>query len=157
MSLPLGEGGPLAVDEVRARTLICTVLDLSEGYKYMPYEYNRTLTPNAQDLRKNMTPDEKHLWYDFLKRLPLTVNRQKMIGPYITDFYIHYAKIVIELDDVQHEARENKEKDEKRDEYFESQGITVLRYSNTVVRDDFNFVCQDILNHLGLDNEVVKK
>ena len=104
-----------------------------------------------------MTPDEKHLWYDFLKRLPLTVNRQKMIGPYITDFYIHYAKIVIELDGVQHEARENKEKDEKRDEYFKSQGITVLRYSNTVVRDDFNFVCQDILNHLGLDYEVVKK
>lgn len=123
----------------------------------MPYEYNKTLTPNAQDLRKNMTPDEKHLWYDFLKRLPLTVNRQKMIGPYITDFYIHSAKIAIELDGIQHEMLETKTKDEKRDEYFKSHGITVLRYSNAVLRENFNFVCEDILNHLGLDYEVLKK
>ena len=117
----------------------------------MPYEYNKALTPNAQDLRKNMTPDEKHLWYDFLNKLPVTVNRQKMIGSYITDFYIHSAKIAIELDGIQHKARDNKVKDEKRDEYFESLGITVLRYSNVTVREEFGFVCQDILDHLGID------
>ena len=80
-----------------------------------------------------------------------------MIGPYITDFYIHSAKIAIELDGIQHEMLETKTKDEKRDEYFKSHGITVLRYSNAVLRENFNFVCEDILNHLGLDYEVLKK
>ena len=80
-----------------------------------------------------------------------------MIGPYITDFYIHSAKIAIELDGIQHEMLETKTKDEKRDEYFKSHGITVLRYSNAVLREKFNFVCEDILNHLGLDYEVLKK
>ena len=64
----------------------------------MKYNYNEKLVPNAQALRKNMTPEEKHLWYDFLKRLPVTVNRQKNIGNYIVDFYISSACIVIEID-----------------------------------------------------------
>ena len=52
----------------------------------MPHDYNDGLLENSQNLRKNMTPEEKHLWYDFLKLLPVTVNRQKMIGNYIVDF-----------------------------------------------------------------------
>ncbi len=54
----------------------------------MEYKYNKNLVSNAQELRKNMTPEEKKLWYRFLKRLPVTVNRQKNIGNYIVDFYI---------------------------------------------------------------------
>lgn len=57
--------------------------------------YNKKLVPIAQELRKNMTPEEKHLWYDFLKKLPITVNRQKNIGDYIVDFYIAKSNIVI--------------------------------------------------------------
>ena len=64
----------------------------------MKYNYNKKLAPIAQELRKNMTPEEKHLWYDFLKRLPVTVNRQKNIGNYIVDFYISSFSIVIEID-----------------------------------------------------------
>jgi len=63
---------------------------------------NSKLTGNAKTLRKNMTKEERHLWYDFLKTLPLTVNRQKVIGNYIVDFYIASSKIVIELDGSQH-------------------------------------------------------
>ena len=57
---------------------------------------NPKLKRNAQKLRREMTKEERRLWYDFLKQLPITVNRQKVIGPYIVDFYCASAKLVIE-------------------------------------------------------------
>ena len=69
----------------------------------MIYKYNKKLVANAQILRKNMTKQEKHLWYDFLKKLPITVNRQRNIGNYIVDFFIPSAKLVIEIDGAQHD------------------------------------------------------
>ena len=60
------------------------------------------LRANARTLRKEMTRQERHLWYDFLKNLPQTVHRQKMIGNFIVDFYIPSCKLVIELDGAQH-------------------------------------------------------
>lgn len=116
----------------------------------MPYDYNDKLKSNSQELRKNMTPEERRLWYDFLKSLPITVNRQKMIGNYIIDFYIHSRKIAIELDGIQHYSAEHIKKDKLRDEYLSGLGITVLRYNNDTVRNNFNFVCEDILKHLSL-------
>ena len=77
---------------------------------------NTKLTPNAQRLRRDMTKEEKHLGYDFLKLLPLTVNRQKVIENYIVDFYIAEAQIVIELDGSQHYEEEGIQKDKIRDE-----------------------------------------
>ena len=65
---------------------------------------NTKLTTNAKELRKSMTKEERHLWYDFLKQLPITVHRQKPLGNYIVDFYIASAKLVIELDGSQHYA-----------------------------------------------------
>ena len=55
-------------------------------------KYNEKLIANSKTLRKNMTKEERHLWYDFLKPLPVTVNRQKVLGRYIVDFYIAEAK-----------------------------------------------------------------
>ena len=109
----------------------------------------RSLTRNSQELRKNMTKEEKHLWYDFLKKLPITVNRQRKIGQYIVDFYIASAKIVIELDGSQHYTPENKEADSKRDSVLSEYGITVLRYSNLTFNKNFDGVCADILKHLN--------
>ena len=68
----------------------------------MIYNYNKKLVSTAQALRKRMTKEEKHLWYDFLKHLPVTVNRQKNIGNYIVDFFIAEKRVVIELDGSQH-------------------------------------------------------
>ena len=116
----------------------------------MSYKYSKNLVGCAQKLRKSMTDEEKHLWYDFLKQLPLTVNRQKNIGYYIVDFYIATKKIVIELDGIQHGTPENIEKDAARDAYLQKMGITVLRYPNTVVNQKFDDVCRDILVHLNL-------
>ena len=118
--------------------------------------YNKKLVSNARILRKNMTPEEKHLWYDFLKRLPLNVRRQHNIGNYIVDFYIAEKKIVIELDGRQHLMREHKEADAERDAALAAWGITVLRYSNNSIRKNFGVVAGDILLHLGLDFQDLK-
>ena len=96
----------------------------------------------------NMTKEERHLWYDFLKTIPVTVKRQKPIGPYIVDFYIASADLVIELDGSQHYEEQGKEYDAKRDSYFSSLGIIVLRYSNLDINRNFESVCQDILRYL---------
>ena len=112
------------------------------------YLNNPKLTPLAKELRRNMTDAERKLWYDFLKRLPVTVNRQKVIGNYIADFYVHAAKLVIELDGEQHGEPENRAKDDVRDGWLQAQGMTVLRYSNYEVYASFEGVCRDILMHL---------
>ena len=109
---------------------------------------NSKLTGNAKELRKNMTKEERHLWYDFLKSLPITVNRQKVIGNYIVDFYIATEKIVIELDGSQHYEDDGIENDIKRDSFLNDLGIKVLRYSNLDVNQRFESVCEDILNHI---------
>ena len=116
---------------------------------------NEKLTANAQELRKGMTPEEKHLWYDFFKRIPYTVNRQKVIGRYIVDFYIAEAQLVIELDGAQHYEGENKKTDKERDAYMQKNGIAVLRYSNYFFHRNFEAVCADIL--LQIEKRTNKK
>ena len=97
-----------------------------------------------------MTPEERHLWYDFLKTVPYNVRRQHNIQNYIVDFYIAKKKIVIEVDGIQHRTPEHREADEIRDRVLSSWGITVLRYSNEDIHHNFNAVVEDILKHLGL-------
>ena len=109
---------------------------------------NPKLKHFAQTLRKEMTKEERHLWYDFLKCLPVTVNRQKVIGNYIVDFYCASAKLIIELDGSQHYEDNGIVSDKKRDKYFNDFGLQVLRYSNADVNNNFNGVCEDILRHL---------
>ena len=121
---------------------------MDEVYQMIPY--NKKLVDNARVLRKNMTPEEKHLWYDLLKRLPYNVRRQHNIGNYIVDFYIAEKKIVIEIDGIQHGSYEHQQKDKDRDLELSKWEITVLRYSNESIRREFNWVASDILAHFGL-------
>ena len=109
---------------------------------------NKELTSISKILRKQMTKEERHLWYDFLKDLPVTINRQKVIGKYVVDFYCASAKIVIELDGFQHYEEDAYQKDKKRDGYLNSLGIKVLRYSNYDLNRRFEEVCADILKHI---------
>ena len=113
--------------------------------------YNKKLVSNAKALRKNMTPEVKRLWYDFLKKLPLNVRRQHNIENYIVDFYIAQKKIVIEVDGRQHQLPEHEEADRQRDKELSAWGITVLRYTNADIRNNFNSVAKDVLAHLELD------
>ncbi|MBR5472404.1 MAG: endonuclease domain-containing protein [Clostridia bacterium] len=109
---------------------------------------NKKLTPNAQTLRQNMTRQERHLWYDFLKNLPVTFHRQKVINNYIVDFYCAKYSLVIELDGSQHYEDNGIKKDCIRDDYLKSLGLTVLRYSNLDIDKNFHCVCEDILSHM---------
>ena len=119
--------------------------------------YNKDLVRNSQALRKNMTPEEKHLWYDFLKRLPMKAHRQYNIGNYIVDFYIPQKQLVIEVDGIQHLMEEHQEKDQTRDEFLEGQGLRVLRIPNESIRKSFTDVCQIILNHVEVKFEDLKE
>ena len=110
--------------------------------------HNPKLKPYAQNLRKEMTKEERHLWYEFLKDRPENINRQKVIGPYIVDFYCAKAKLVIELDGSQHYMDEGKQSDSERDEFLTKLDLKVLRYSNYDVNTNFYGVCEDILKYL---------
>ena len=113
------------------------------------YPYNRNLTEYAQQLRKNMTPEEKHLWYDFLKVLPFTVKRQYVVGNYILDFFIPSKNIAIELDGSQHFESEAKKADELRDLDLQTMGIKVIRYQNIDINKNFEGVVADILKQIS--------
>ena len=114
----------------------------------MKYSKEPSLKGFSQRLRREMTKEERRLWYDFLKLLPLTVNRQKVIGKYIVDFYCSEAKLVIELDGSQHYFPKGMLKDSERDAYLTGLGLTVLRYGNLQVKRSFKEVCEDIFSHL---------
>ena len=119
--------------------------------------YNKKLVKNAQQLRKNMTPQERRLWYNFLKKLPFTIHRQHNIESYIVDFYIAEKKVVIELDGIQHRSPEHEEADKQRDEALAAWGVTVLRYSNKDINRNFTAVVEDILQRLDITPEELLK
>ena len=114
---------------------------------------NKKLTSNSKSLRKEMTKEEKHLWYDFLKKLPFEVKRQKVIRNYIVDFYIPKYKIVIELDGIQHYTDEHIENDMERDEFLRNKNMLVLRYPNTDINKRFEGVCADIVVKIKEKND----
>ena len=107
-------------------------------------EKNNKLTNNARDLRKQMTKEEAKLWFQFLRLYRPRFHRQYVIGDYIADFYCHQAKLVVELDGSQHCTPEKMEYDQKRTEYLQSQGVTVMRLSNLDVMRQFQSVCEAI-------------
>ena len=107
-------------------------------------EKDAGLTKRSQELRRNMTKEEAHLWYQCLCRYPVRFRRQYVIGHYIADFYCHKAKLVVELDGSQHCDPQEMEYDCKRTAYLESQGIHVLRFSNLDVMRRFRSVCEAI-------------
>ena len=92
----------------------------------MSLAYNKNNVPLAQNLRRNATPQEKHLWYDFLSKYEVRFQRQKAIDNFIADFYCHQAKLIIEIDGSQHYTKEGKEKDEFRTEKLEGYDLKIL-------------------------------
>ena len=110
----------------------------------MQSKHNPQLVPFAKKLRKNMTKEERHLWYDFLKSYPVRFSRQKVLGNYIADFYSAEAKLVIELDGSQHYGEEGINMDKERTAFLESYGLTVIRIPNNEVMHNFMGVCESI-------------
>ena len=114
-------------------------------------KHNPRLVGNAKVLRKNMTTEERHLWYDFLRTYPVRFLRQKVLGSYIVDFYCAQAKLVIELDGSQHYYDIYKANDKKRTAFLSGYGIDVLRIPNTEINRNFRGVCE------GIDLEVKER
>ncbi len=107
----------------------------------MQRKYNKNIVPLARELRRNMTKEERHLWYDFLRTYPVRFLRQKVLGKYIADFYSAKAKIVIELDGAQHRTEENELYDAERTAFLEGYGLTIIRISNDALNEDFHRIC----------------
>ncbi len=107
----------------------------------MPLPYRHDLVDKAKELRKNMTKQERKLWYEFLRTYPLRFQRQKPIGNYIVDFYCAEAKLVIELDGSQHYTDDGPINDAERTAALEAHGVAVLRVPNNEVTSNFEGVC----------------
>ena len=110
----------------------------------MVRKHNAALTENAKTLRKNMTREERHLWYDFLRSYPVRFLRQKVIDRYIVDFYCHDALLVVELDGSQHYDPQKTQYDIQRTKRLEERNLLVLRIPNNEVNYNFRGVCEYI-------------
>ena len=104
-------------------------------------DYNKANIPLAKALRKNMTPWERKLWYDYLRNYPVRFQRQKAIGNYIIDCYCASAKLAIELDGSGHYTPESMKKDDEQTTMLQSHGIEVIRFCNLDIDKHFYEVC----------------
>lgn len=110
----------------------------------MSLKYNNKNIILAKNLRKNATPQEKHLWYDFLSKYEIRFQRQKAINDFIVDFYCHKAKLVIEIDGSEHYTEKGVRKDEFRTEVLEGYDLRVIRFTNRQINMNFQGVCEYI-------------
>ena len=119
----------------------------------MSLDYNPHNITLAKNLRNNATPQENHLWYDFLSKYKVRFQRQKAIDNFIADFYCHKAKLIIEIDGSQHFTENGQEKDSFRTEILKEYDLKVIRFTNHQINTNFRGVCyyidevvNDILN-----------
>ena len=108
----------------------------------------------ARQLRREMTPQERKLWYLFLRTYPVKIYKQRIIGKFIVDFYCACAKLVIEVDGSQHYEPQGMAYDAERSAFLTSLGLEVLRFSNRDIERNFNSVCEqiDLVIHQRLQN-----
>ena len=131
---PLGElSPPKAVTErAFAQEVIMTV------------PKNGQMLPRARELRRNMTPQEKKLWYQFLRKYPVKIYKQRIIESFIVDFYCAPAKLVIELDGSQHYTEQGEAYDAERSACLARYELEVIRFTNSEIDTEFDAVCRKI-------------
>ena len=105
---------------------------------------NNKLLPCARVLRRNMTPQERKLWYDYLKDYPVKIYKQRIIASYIADFYCASARLVIEIDGSQHYTSDGEMNDFQRSKQLESYSLKVIRFTNPEIDHCFESVCDRI-------------
>ena len=114
----------------------------------MNYKHNPKLTERAKELRKNMTGEERHLWYDYLRKCEVRFLRQKVIDNYIVDFYCSKLNLIIELDGSQHYEEKGLKYDRIRTQKLETRQLTVIRIPNNEIWNNFDEVCEYIDNYI---------
>ena len=105
---------------------------------------DNTQLENARRLRREMTPHERKLWYLFLRKYPVKIYKQRIIGRFIVDFYCASAKLVIELDGSQHYEDDGLQADRERTRFLHQYGIRVLRIPNNAISQNLRGVCDYI-------------
>jgi very-short-patch-repair endonuclease len=106
--------------------------------------YNADLVFRAKAMRKNPTPAENRLWQDYLRHLPVRFLRQRPIDHFILDFYCAALQVVIEVDGDHHFSEQGKADDAERSAILEGYGLSVVRFKNRQVLEEFEDVCQAI-------------
>ena len=119
----------------------------------MQSKHNSQMVPFAKKLRKEMTKEERHLWYDYLRTHPARFTRQKILGKYIADFYSAQAKLVIELDGSQHFETSGMEKDTERTAFLEGYGLKVLRIPNNEIMRNFGVSVSTLMPRLRTESK----
>lgn len=105
---------------------------------------NDEMLRRAKHLRRELTPQERMLWYRFLRYYPIKFRRQHTMGPFILDFYCVKASLVIEIDGDQHFETKNQTYDEKRTKFLDRRGILVVRYRNKEIDHNLTYICDQI-------------
>jgi very-short-patch-repair endonuclease len=118
----------------------------------MFYEASAQIFENARHLRKEMTEAEEKLWKRLSKnqRLNYRFRRQHPIGNFITDFYCHKARLVIEIDGKHHGKQDQALYDAHRTYQLNLLGLNVLRFSNAQVKYNIEKVIDEIERALSL-------
>jgi very-short-patch-repair endonuclease len=110
----------------------------------MPLPYNNNIIAAAKKLRNNPTEEENKLWYQYLSGYPVRFLRQRVIESFILDFYCAKCKLGIELDGSQHYTEQGLGHDEARTKFLNAYGITIIRFTNEQITNDFGEVCRQI-------------
>lgn len=110
----------------------------------MPVKKNNQMLPRARELRREMTAQERKLWYLFLRKYPAKIYKQRIIDSFIVDFYCASAKLVVEIDGSQHYTEQGQAYDAERSACLLRYGLQVIRFSNADVDHRFDMVCAAI-------------
>ena len=105
---------------------------------------NNTLLPLARELRRDMTPHERKLWYLFLRHYPVKMYKQRIIDSFIVDFYCAPARLVIELDGSQHFTKDGITYDGERTKILQRYNLQVIRFTNQQIDTQFPDICREI-------------
>jgi very-short-patch-repair endonuclease len=111
--------------------------------------YRSDLKSKSRTLRRDPTPAERKLWFEFLRDHPVKFTRQKPLGRYIADFYCAKEQFVIELDGDSHYTEDGARHDRLRTASLQRKGIRMLRFTNAEVMEQFEGVCGRIEEMLG--------
>ena len=111
--------------------------------------YRLSLKWPSRVLRRDPTPAERKLWYEFLRDLPEKFTRQKPLGSYIADFYCSRMRLVIEIDGDSHFTPDGEQRDAGRTAALETHGLRLMRLTNAEVMQQFEAVCQRIEHALS--------
>ncbi|MCD7823700.1 MAG: endonuclease domain-containing protein [Oscillospiraceae bacterium] len=124
--------------------------------KYAPVLKNNDMLPRARELRRNMTPQERKLWYTFLRTYPVKIYRQRIIESFIVDFYCASARLVIEIDGLQHYTEDGVARDHDRSVIIRNNHLKVLRFTNVQIDYQFESVCKTIDHTIKRRIEMLK-